>query len=409
MITGDDEERRLDAVRRYDILDTPPDGAFDRVTALAARFCDVPISTITIVDRDRIWFKSTCGIDIDQIPRDRGLCASVILRDEPYVVTDAGLDPRTLDNPLVRGELGLRFYVAVPLTTSDGYNLGTLNIIDVEPRDVDSQQLQTLSDLAAIVIDELELRLAARRTVEFETERANAQFREQILAGLSHDMRTPLAILRGTVDLEDGVGSLDPERRRIRHLARRQIRHLDWLVRQFLDYAQLEEDRRVTVHVAPTDLAELVTDAVDVFTDRAHIDVRVASDRPALADRDRVLQILIELLNNAVRFAGLEMPIDVSVEDQDDGSPTVSVADRGPGIEATALPRLFEKFYRSDRSSGSGIGLYVSRALAEAQGGRLGVQSTPGQGTRFTLVLQAAHPTSERSRDPSHDRVASSR
>ncbi|MDP9021163.1 MAG: GAF domain-containing sensor histidine kinase [Actinomycetota bacterium] len=409
MIRGDDEERRLEAVRRYDILDTPPDGAFDRVTALAARFCDVPISTITIVDRDRIWFKSTCGIDVDQIPRDRGLCASAILRDEPYVVTDAGLDPRTLDNPLVRGELGLRFYVAVPLTTSDGYNLGTLNIIDVEPRDVDSQQLETLSDLAAIVIDELELRLAARRTVEFETERANAQFREQVLAGLSHDMRTPLAILRGTVDLEDGVGSLDPERRRIRHLARRQIRHLDWLVRQFLDYAQLEEDRRVTVHVAPIDLAELVTDAVDVFTDRARIDVRVASDRPALADRDRVLQILIELLNNAVRFAGLEMPIEVSVEDQDDGSPTVSVADRGPGIEATALPRLFEKFYRSDRSSGSGIGLYVSRALAEAQGGRLGVQSTPGQGTCFTLVLRAAHPTSERSRDPSHDRVPSSR
>jgi eukaryotic-like serine/threonine-protein kinase len=113
-----DEDARLAAVRRYDVLDTPPDGAFDRITALAARLCHVPISTITIVDEDRIWFKSTHGIEVDEIGRDPGLCASAVIEFEPYVVTDAATDARAMDNPLVRGELGLRFYVGVPLTTA---------------------------------------------------------------------------------------------------------------------------------------------------------------------------------------------------------------------------------------------------------------------------------------------------
>ncbi len=164
--------RRLAAVRRYEILDTPPDGAFDRVAELAARIFDAPISIISIVDHDRIWFKSHHGLDASEIGRDPGLCASAICQYEPWLVSDAKLDPRTLDNPLVVGELGLRFYVGVPLTTSEGHNLGTLNVIDLEPREVSEEQLSTLRDLAAIVVDELELRLATRRTFELRREHA---------------------------------------------------------------------------------------------------------------------------------------------------------------------------------------------------------------------------------------------
>lgn len=159
----EDEGLRLAAVKRYQILDSPPDGAFDRITYLAAHIFSVPIATITIVDRDRIWFKSKFGIDALEIGRDPGLCASAVLGDQAFVVNDAATDPRTLDNPLVRGELGLRFYAGVPLTTADGYNLGTINIIDTEPRELTSNELAMLEQLAAIVIDELELRLAAVR------------------------------------------------------------------------------------------------------------------------------------------------------------------------------------------------------------------------------------------------------
>ncbi|WP_205745715.1 PP2C family protein-serine/threonine phosphatase [Egibacter rhizosphaerae] len=170
-VLPDEERERLEAVRRYGILDTPPDGAFDRIAALAARFFDAPIATVSIVDQDRIWFKATHGLDVDEVDRAPGLCASAILQADPYIVTDAISDPRALENPLVRGELGVRFYAAAPIRSLDGYNLGTVNVIAGEPREVTEDQIATLQDLAAIAVDELELRLAARRTVEAERAR----------------------------------------------------------------------------------------------------------------------------------------------------------------------------------------------------------------------------------------------
>lgn len=164
-ISNDTEEARLAAIRRYDILDTPPDGAFDRITALAARLFSVPISIISLVDTDRIWFKSRHGLDVEQITREPGLCASAIVHDDAWVLPDASKDFRSLANPLVAGEFGLRFYAGVPLRTSDGHNLGTLCVIDKEPRnEVSEQQIGHLKDLAALVMDEMELRIAARRS-----------------------------------------------------------------------------------------------------------------------------------------------------------------------------------------------------------------------------------------------------
>jgi GAF domain-containing protein len=156
---GEDEEARMEAVRRYGILDTPADGAFDRITALAARLFSVPIAIVSIVDHDRIWFKSHHGTDVDQIGRDPGLCASAILQDDPWIITNAPADPRTLTNPLVAGEFGLQFYAGVPLRTPDGYNLGTMCVLDREARTFSAEDVRSLEDLAAIVMNDLEMRL----------------------------------------------------------------------------------------------------------------------------------------------------------------------------------------------------------------------------------------------------------
>lgn len=167
------EQSRLAAVRRYDILDTPPDGSFDRITKLASELFDVPIALVTIVDHDRIWFKSRAGLDeVQQIPRDPGLCASAVLQDSPYIVEEARTDPRTLANPLVAGQFGLQFYAAVPLRTTDGHRLGTLCLIDKEPRLFSPKQAHVLQQLADVVMDEMELRLAARRLAGELIERA---------------------------------------------------------------------------------------------------------------------------------------------------------------------------------------------------------------------------------------------
>ena len=158
-----DEPTRLAAVRRYDILDTPPEGAFDRVTALAARAFGAPVALVGLADEDRIWFKSRYGTDLEEIAR---LTPASTTEGAPvervWVINDAMSDPRTAQHPLVAGEFGMRFCACAPLATPDGQLLGLLIVIDFVPREVTDEQLATLEDLAGIVVDELELRLEAR-------------------------------------------------------------------------------------------------------------------------------------------------------------------------------------------------------------------------------------------------------
>lgn len=158
------EAERLRRLRKYQILDTPLDGNFDRITALAASIFKVPIAIISLVDADRIWFKSHHGLPVKQIDRDPGLCASAILSDDLYIIENAKSDPRCLTNPLVAGEFGLQFYAATPLQTEDNCNLGTLCVIDKKPRVFSKEERVILRQLGEIVMDEMNLRLAIRET-----------------------------------------------------------------------------------------------------------------------------------------------------------------------------------------------------------------------------------------------------
>ncbi|MBC6112583.1 GAF domain-containing protein [Pedobacter sp. CCM 8938] len=168
----DNEEiLRLQTLKSYDILDTPKDGAFDRLTRIASQFLNVPIAIISLVDEDRIWFKSIYGANITEIERAPGLCASAILVDGFYTVEHASVDPRTLTNPLIASEMGLEFYAAFPLKTSTGYNLGTFCILDKQPRHLEFFEIAFLKDLRDIVMDFMELKLQARTLVNsFEIE-----------------------------------------------------------------------------------------------------------------------------------------------------------------------------------------------------------------------------------------------
>ncbi|MDX6742657.1 GAF domain-containing SpoIIE family protein phosphatase [Actinocorallia sp. A-T 12471] len=160
----DPEAARHAALRRYDILDSPPDGAFDRVARLAGRWFDAPVATVSLVDADRIWFKAAHGIEgLRETGRDLGLCVSTIGQDHVRVVPDTLADPVASTHPWVTGEPGMRFYAAAPIVTADGHRLGTVSVLDVQPREVDDADLAVLRDLAAIVMDELELRLSMLR------------------------------------------------------------------------------------------------------------------------------------------------------------------------------------------------------------------------------------------------------
>ena len=160
------EIKRLENLYKYEVLDTPTDGCYDEITSLATKIFDVPIALISLVDTDRIWFKSSYGIDAEEIPREPGLCSSAILSDDIYIIENARVDPRTMANPLVAGLMGLQFYAAAPLKTLSGHNIGTFCIIDKNPRTLNVKEAAILRQLSRIVTEHLELRLQARLLVK---------------------------------------------------------------------------------------------------------------------------------------------------------------------------------------------------------------------------------------------------
>ncbi len=180
-----DEAERLEALRRYAVLDTGPEERFDRITRLAARLLGVPICLVSLVDRDRQWFKSRVGLAACETSRDTAFCAHAILDDRPLVVLDAREDPRFQGNPLVTGAPHIRFYAGAPLVVASGHRLGTLCAIsDVPRREFTPDEEAILRDLAAVAIDALELRHAA--------ESAQAELAER--QRVEDDLRTALAL-----------------------------------------------------------------------------------------------------------------------------------------------------------------------------------------------------------------------
>lgn len=184
------EAARLRQLHHYDILDTPPDGAYDRITRLVSKLLDVPVAIISLVDHDRIWFKSHCGVDADQVDKAPGLCVSAIMQDSFYELNDALNDPRSLTNPLVAGEMGVRFYLGYPLTTPDGFNLGMLCALDFVPREASDLDREILETLAAAVMEQMNLRVSARRIHELNNDLLSVQ--ERLRYEAQHDALTGL-------------------------------------------------------------------------------------------------------------------------------------------------------------------------------------------------------------------------
>ena len=151
------EQKRLAALRSYEILDTQPEPQFDRIVRIAAELLQMPISLVTLVDSTRQWFKARQGLDVPETPRSMAFCSHAIEGSDVMVVENALDDQRFAANPLVTAAPNIRFYAGAPLCDGRGNNLGTLCVIDDKPRSLTPQQQHILEDLAAIVVDELEL------------------------------------------------------------------------------------------------------------------------------------------------------------------------------------------------------------------------------------------------------------
>lgn len=394
-LIGPNETERMQAVARYDVLDTPPDGAFDRITALASRLFNVPVAIVSIVDNDRIWFKSHHGLDVVEVERGPGLCASAILHEGPWVVNDASSDPRALTNPLVAGEFGLKFYAGVPLRTSDGHNLGTLCVLDFEAREVTPDELRTLGDLGAVVVDELELRLATRRALDAATERERTK--DAFVGMLSHELRTPITTIIVAAQLLTRNLSVasDPS---ASSLSADVTAESDRLLRLIDDLLVMTKVERQALHAEsePVLLQRVLPLIVDGEKRRSPdrlIRLEMESDlAPIAGDQTYLEQVVSNLVSNAMKYSPKASPIDIAAK-RVGADIEIRVRDRGIGLAETQRDEIFGLFVRTPdamrQAAGAGIGLYVCKCLVEAMNGSIWVQSPDDAdgGTIFGIRL----------------------
>ena len=161
---------RVEVVRRYLSLHAGPDTALDRICRLAARIFDAPMAVVSFVGDEQVWFRGRYGFDLAETDARPGLCATAVFRNGTYVLIDAAADPTASQHPMVTGHPGVRFYAAAPVATADGHRIGTVGVMDTEPRRATARELAMLHDLAALVTDDLELRQAAVSVIEVEQE-----------------------------------------------------------------------------------------------------------------------------------------------------------------------------------------------------------------------------------------------
>jgi signal transduction histidine kinase/ActR/RegA family two-component response regulator len=403
------EPQRLAALRRYDILDTPPEPSFDDITRLIAHVCETPMAMVTFVDAGRQWFKSEIGLGVRETPLDRSICAHAILQSDLFIVQDTLEDERFKDSPFTRDTPPLRFYAGARLQSPDGQALGTLCVLDFVPRTLTDPQQDALRALSRQVMTQLELRraLAAQLAAAAELEAARiaaeqaSLMKDQFLATVSHELRTPLAaILLWAGNLRGGAAEaklLDEGLATILASAKAQRK----LIEDLLDVSRIAAGK-LSLHLAEVDLLPLVREAVEAVLPAAREkSVAVETDLAlagavAHADPDRLRQVVWNLLNNAVDFTPAGGTVRVGLRTSD-GAAELRVCDTGRGIGPDFLPHVFEPFRQEADAAtrprgGLGLGLAIARKLVELHGGTIAAQSPGlGRGATFTVRLALTH------------------
>jgi signal transduction histidine kinase len=394
------ENARLEALRSYHILDTPPEQAYDDFTLLASRICDTPIALISLLDADRQWFKSKVGLAVDSTQRSISFCGHTVDRPgELLEVDDALTDERFHDNPLVQGDPNIRFYAGVPLVGHGRHVLGTLCVIDRQPRRLSADQRAALEALARQVTMQLELRAARETLSDRNTELERLHKENNQLAGMvAHDLRNPLQVIDGygKLMLHGIIGPISDGQKTALEAVTRNCAFMLSLVNELLSLSHLNSGI-LDLDLIETDMARLVSANVELNRLLAvpkliQIDLDVEKDLPHIrVDAFKIEQVLNNLISNAIKFSYPDTRIRVSLK-KIGAFLQVEVSDQGQGIPDAEQARLFTPFGKTSvKSTGgetsTGLGLAIAKRMIEGHRGTIEVRSRSGEGSTFTINL----------------------
>jgi GAF domain-containing protein len=392
------ETDRLAALYALDILDSPAEQDFDDIVKLASNVCGAPMSLVSLLDTDRQWFKARIGTDLTETDRDISFCAHAVLGRDLLVVPDATKDPRFADNPLVEQEGGIRFYAGAPLLTSDGYALGTLCVIDREPRRLDIEQLQALRALARQATSQMELR---RHAIALASTTARLQELERRKDDLTHllggDLRAPLRLMSDYLDRHGDTGLHDAE------LADLVGRAVSGHIRGFLDLARHLTSMgdagfgSESLHMRQIDLTRMTHRAVESVRPIAAtkqiwiLNQDTGPHLPIIADPVRLEQVLTHLLFAAVKYTPQGGRVRVGTEIE--SGPTVRLDDMDlpDGLRPDLFPHLFYGAIANPTTvTGPDRGLAVAKKILDAHHATVALSDRPGDGTSLHVVFPFA-------------------
>jgi signal transduction histidine kinase len=408
-ISYSQEQERLEALYKYQIMDTDAEKEFDDITQLISHICETPISLITLLDDKRQWFKSKVGLEIEETPRNIAFCDHSIRGYELFEVLDANDDDRFRENPLVIQEPRMRYYAGVPLTTPEGHNLGTLCVIDLKPRKLSSFQKYALQVMAKQVVIQLELKEKIRKmnaaNIELELARNKAEqanlAKSQFLSMMSHEMRTPLNAVIGISNLLLNQNN-SSEQLELLNTLKFSAENLQGLIDDVLDFNKIEAGK-ISIEVTKIDLYKLLKNLKESFLPISKnkgiaLNFKIGQSIPTfvLGDKLRLYQILSNLLINAIKFTQkgeVSLKLESNLINQERTSIRFTVEDTGIGIPEDKLKIIFEAFEQANSDTtrkygGSGLGLSIVKKLLLLQGSNINVKSKEGEGSSFYFDLE---------------------
>lgn len=390
------EKERLNALLAYQILDSDPEKDFDDIVALASEICNTPMSTITLIDKNRQWFKSKIGLEFEEGSRENSFCAHAINSPgETLIVSDTLKDVRFSDNPLVTDFPNIRSYAGVPLVDIDGFALGSLCVVDTEPRHLSPFQISALEKLANQVIKLLELRKKNIQLSEsYNSLLTKYKDLEQFASIVSHDLKSPLnnIILLSKLLQESNKELMDAESIQMLDYIRSSSVELKKLVDAILSYYKYDnENVAVTEIIRLNDLLKYIIGILDIKNEFKFILPK--KNHKLYSNKIALVQILFNIISNSIKYNDKPKGIITIDFSETDDFYILSLTDNGIGIDKENFDKIFNIFEtlgKTDRFDlkGTGMGLSTVQKMVEKLNGKIEIESEIGQGTTFTIFLK---------------------
>lgn len=391
-----DDNRRLKELYRYEVLDTSYEDEFNDVVQLAATICNTPIALVSLIDQKRQWFKAKLGIEANEFPREISFCGHTINSDAAvFEITDATTDERFLDNPLVVDSPYIRFYTGVPLINNNGYKVGTISVMDTQPRTLNSVQVYTLQTLARQVVKLLDQNLLNKQ-LEQQQEKLQQQMEMQnrILSIIAHDVRNPIGAVKSIIELNAKKILSQHDSVELMNMAGKQIDGTVELLNNLVDWGSMQM-RGQGFEKEKVHMRTLVSNMFKSFEIMASLKSNIMVN---LVDEDLFIKseinamrfILRNLISNANKFTK-EGVITVYAH-KEENQVMMSVSDTGVGMTEEIKSKLFDgEHYQSTTGTGnekgSGLGLILTKDFIQILGGTIKVESALDKGTSVYLYF----------------------